>query len=182
MNKTICVFCSASTVAQVYNDAAISLGTVMVSHGYDLVWGGSNTGIMKIVADSVQSAGGKLIGISVEYFQALARKNADEMIVTKDLSHRKKLLLERGDAIILLVGGVGSLDEIAEIVELKKQGAHTKPVVVINTNHFYDDLHKQLERMYTEGFINKKIDDLIRFVETPEEAIQYIDSQFSTGV
>ncbi len=176
MNKTICVFCSASDVAPVYVDAAKDLGTRMVQKGFDLVWGGSNTGIMKVVADSVQSAGGKLYGISVEYFHHLARANADEMIVTKDLSERKKLLLERGDAIILLVGGIGSLDEIAEIVELKKQGAHNKPVVIINTNGFYDNFRAQIQKMYSEGFINKPIDGLIHFVATPKEAIEYLDS------
>ena len=176
MNKTICVFCSASDVAKEYVDAATDLGTRMAQSGFDLVWGGSNTGIMKVVADSVQNAGGKLIGISVTYFHHLARPHADEMIVTKDLSERKKILLDRGDAIVLLVGGVGSLDEIAEIVELKKQNVHNKPVVVINTNGFYDNFRDQLQKMYADGFINKPIDDLIQFVATPEEAIAYITS------
>lgn len=177
MNKTICVFCSASNVAQVYVDAAIDLGTRMANGGYDLVWGGSNTGIMKVVADSVQSSGGKLIGISVTYFHDVARKNADEMVVTQDLSERKKMLLDRGDAIVLLVGGIGSLDEIAEIVELKKQGVHNKPVVIINTNGFYDHLKAQLQRMNDEGFINKPIFELIHFAETPEETIAYISTK-----
>jgi len=176
MNKTICVFCSASDVAKEYVDAATDLGTRMVQKGYDLVWGGSNTGIMKVVADSVQHAGGKLIGISVTYFHDVARKNADEMVVTQDLSERKKMLLDRGDAIVLLVGGIGSLDEIAEIVELKKQAVHNKPVVVINTNGFYDNFHAQLQKMYAEGFIGKPIEELIHFVATPEEAIEYIAS------
>jgi hypothetical protein len=119
-----------------------------------------------------------LIGISVTYFHDVARKNADEMVVTQDLSERKKMLLDRGDAIILLVGGIGSLDEIAEIVELKKQGVHNKPVVIINTNGFYDHLKAQLQRMNDEGFINKPIFELIHFAETPEEAIRIIDSSF----
>ncbi len=174
--KTICIFCSASDVADVYKNAAVELGKLMVTHGYDLVWGGSDMGIMKVVADSVQSSGGKLIGISVEFLHDKARKSADEMVITKDLSERKKMLLDRGDAIVLLVGGVGSLDEIAEIVELKKQKHHTKPVVVINTNNFYDGLRTQLTRMHSENFINTPIDELIRFVDNPTEAIEYIDS------
>lgn len=174
MNKTICVFCSASTVAQVYNDAATELGKRMVEHWFDLVWGGSNTGIMKVVADSVQSSGGKLIGISVTYFHAVARSNADEMVVTNSLSERKNMLLNRADAIILLVGGLGSLDEIAEIVELKKQGVHKKPVVIINTNGFYDNFYAQLQKMHDEGFINSPIDDLIHIVTMPKDAVEYI--------
>lgn len=176
MNKTICVFCSASNVGDIYNDAAKTLGSLMVSRGYDLVWGGSDMGIMKVVADSVQNAGGKLIGISVEVFREKARKQADEMIVTKDLSERKQMLLDRGNAIVLLVGGVGSLDEIAEIIEQKKQHLHDKPVVVINTNNFYEGLKVQLTRMVAESFINVPLEELIHFVSTPEEAIDYIDS------
>lgn len=179
MSKTICVFCSASDVADIYVHAATDLGTRMVSRGFDLVWGGSNTGIMKVVADAVQHAGGKLHGVSVEYFHHLARENADTMVVTKDLSERKKLLLEGGDAIILLVGGVGSLDEIAEIVELKKQNVHNKPVVIINTNNFYDGLRSQLQRMYDEKFINRPIDELIHFADTPEDAITYIQTHIA---
>lgn len=159
-----------------YVDAATDLGNRMVQSGYDLVWGGSDMGIMKVIADSVQNAGGKLIGISVEFLHHKARKRADEMIITKDLSERKQMLLDRGGAIVLLVGGVGSLDEIAEIIEQKKQHMHNKPVVIINTNHFYDGLKMQLSRMVEENFINVPLDELVHFVDTPEEAIRLIDN------
>lgn len=179
MSKNICVFCSASDVADIYVNAATDLGKCMVSNGFDLVWGGSDMGIMKVVADSVQNSGGKLIGISVEFLHHKARKNADEMVITKNLSERKQLLLDRGSAVILLVGGVGSLDEIAEIIEQKKQHMHNKPVVVINTNNFYDGIKVQLTRMVEEKFINVPLDELVRFVNTPEEAVTYIQEQLA---
>ena len=175
--KTICVFCSASDVDQIYKDAAIEIGTKMVSHGYNLVWGGSDTGIMKVVADAVDKAGGDLIGISVEFLHDKARKETSEMVITRDLSERKKLLLARGDAFVLLVGGVGSLDEIAEIVELKKHRHHNKPVVILNTNNFYEGLNIQLNRMNREGFISRPIDDLVYFAPTPDDALNYIDEK-----
>jgi uncharacterized protein (TIGR00730 family) len=174
--KTICVFCSASDVSEVYRNAAEEFGKLMVSHGYDLVWGGSEMGIMKVVADAVQNAGGKLYGVSVEFLHDKARQNADEMIITKDLAERKKLLLDKGDAVVLLVGGVGSLDEVAEIIELKKQNIHNKPVVILNTDNFYEGLLLQLNRMYTEHFINRPVDELVKIVPSPEEAIEYIES------
>ena len=175
--KTVCVFCSARDVDQKYITEAESFAILMVKHGYDLVWGGSDTGLMKVVADSVQKAGGKLIGISMEYFREVARKNADEMIVTPTIGERKELLLERGNAIVLLVGGIGSLDEITEIIDLRKLDKHQKPIVILNSYGFYDGLKTQLLRMHDERFIPMHIDKLLFCANTPEEAIAYIDSQ-----
>jgi uncharacterized protein (TIGR00730 family) len=177
--KNICVFCSAAVVEYKYEEEATKFGSTMVAHGYGLVWGGSNKGIMKTIADSVETAGGRLTGISVVYFKDVARPGATEMIVTPNLAERKKLLLDRADAIVLLVGGLGSLDEIAEIIELKKIGLHHKPIAVLNSYGFYNDFKNQLEKMYQEKFINKPIDDLIHFADTPENVISYINSQLS---
>lgn len=148
----------------------------MVLHGFGLVWGGSNVGLMKVIADEVQANGGKIIGVSVDHLQNLARENCDELLVAKDISERKKLLISRGDAIVLLVGGTGSLDEITEAVELKKYSLCDKPIVVINTNNFYSGFRTQLQKMKEEGFIKKELDELIYFAETPQEAVKYIEN------
>jgi uncharacterized protein (TIGR00730 family) len=174
--KTITVFCSAKNVDQKYIDQATQFGTLMVKHGYDLVWGGSDTGLMKVIADSVQTAGGKLIGVSWDFFKQVARKGADEMIVTPTIGERKRVLLERGDVIVLLIGGIGSLDEISEIIDLKKLDKHQKPIVILNSYGFYDGLKMQLLRMHDENFIPMHIDQLAFFADTPEAAIEYIDS------
>ena len=116
----ICVFCSGQEVDEKYEKAAEELGRLIGSRGHTLVWGGSNGGLMRTIADSVQKAGGKIVGISVEFLRAKARKGADEMIFANDLPERKRLLRERSDAIIVLPGGTGTLDEISEILELKK--------------------------------------------------------------
>lgn len=177
--KNICIFCSAAVVDEKYQEEATKFGALMVAHGYDLVWGGSNKGIMKTIADSVESAGGKLTGISVVYFKDVARPGATEMVVTSTLAERKNLLLLRAEAIVLLVGGIGSLDEIAEIIELKKIGLHHKPIVVLNSYGFYNDFKNQLEKMYQEKFINKPINDLIHFSDTPEDAILHINNSLN---
>lgn len=173
--KTICVFCSSGEVDKKYIDAAKELARLMVKNGYDLVWGGTNQGLMKVIADGVQNAGGKLFGVSVEIFKHKRRMNADEMIITKELPERKLLLIGKGDAIILLVGGVGSLDEISEVLELRKHNLHTKPVVILNTDNFYQGLKTQLERMEKDGFLPKKVEEFLYFAATPEEAIEYIN-------
>lgn len=150
----------------------------MVENGYDLVWGGSNKGLMKVIADEVQNAGGKVIGISTKFFENIRRIRADEMIITKDLTERKSLLIKRGDAIILLVGGVGSLDEIGAVLELRRHNFHTKPVVVLNTDNFYQGLKTQLERMEKDGFLPKTVAEFAYFADTPEQAINYINKDY----
>src|SRR3989344_5734685 len=132
--KTIYVFCSANEVDRKYKNAAKILARLMVKNGYDLVWGGTNRGLMKVIADEVQNNGGKLIGITVDFLKQGRRLNADEMIITKDISSRKALLFRRSNAIIMMVGGIGSLDEITELLELKKHNFHNHPVVVLNTD------------------------------------------------
>lgn len=179
--KAITVFCSASKVQSVYKDAAIAFGQLMVGHGYDLVWGGSNTGLMKAIADSVQDQGGKLIGISVPAFAKISRKTANEMIVADNLLERKNLLLARGDAVALLPGGIGSLDEITHVLELKKQNQHKKPIVVLNTNNFYEGLYRQLQRMDAEKMLfDKKLAEFVYFTDNTHDAIDYIDNALTS--
>ena len=172
--KTICVFCSANNVDKKYVNAAVNLAKLMVKNGYDLVWGGTNRGLMKVIADEVQNNGGKLIGITVDFLKQGRRLNADEMIITKDISSRKALLFRRSNAIIMLVGGIGSLDEITELLELKKHNFHNHPVVVLNTDNFYQGLKTQFKRMEKDGFLTKKVEEFLYFADTPKQAIDYI--------
>ena len=170
------VFCSASDVAEHYTNTAVELATLIARHKHTLVWGGSDTGTMKVIADAAQAAGGKIVGISMELLKNVARKNADEMIIARDLTERKAKLLERSDAIIVLPGGLGTLDEISEFLELKKHRLHEKPIVFMNTNAFYAGLRAQLLHMEKEGFLTRPVSELATFVETPREAIEHVES------
>ena len=173
--KTICVFCAAQEVEKKYVEATKELGKLMVENNFNLVWGGSNKGLMKIIADSVQENGGKVYGVTMEFLKAHRRMNADEMAIAKDLPERKKLLLGKASAIILLVGGIGSLDEVAEMLEFKKHNLHNKPIVVLNTDKFYEGLKSQFLRMEKDGFLPRKLDELIYFADSPKQALQYIN-------
>lgn len=174
--KSICIFCSANVLPEKYTTPAKEFVRQMVEQGYDMVWGGSDKGLMKTIADTAQHSGGKIIGISVSFLHDVARKDADEMIVTKDLSDRKALMLERSDAFLIMVGGVGTLDEITEVIELKKHGAHHKPIVVLNTENFYAGLKQQLHTMEAEGFLTGKVEELIFVADTPTQALEYINN------
>lgn len=149
----ICVFCSANDVDKKYANPAKELAEALGARGDTLLWGGSDVGLMKVVADGVQQKGGKLVGITMELFEEFARKNADEMIVVKTLAERKSLLLDRADVIVVLPGGLGTFDEFTETVELKRHGTHSADIFVLNTDNFYEGLRLQLERMQSEGFL-----------------------------
>ena len=178
--KYIAVFCSSQDVDEKYVAAAREIARVLAKNGYHLVWGGTDKGIMKVVADEVQKGGGKLHGVSYKLFHHLARKDADEMIIAKTLGERKAAFLEKSDAVVALIGGIGTLDEITEIVELKKTGHHNKPILILNTEGFYEGLKVQLQKMKDEGFLKSSLklpesEDLVHFSDTPEEAIEYIN-------
>lgn len=167
----ICVFCSAADLDEVYTSAAREFGELIGKRGHTLVWGGSDVGLMKVVADGVQGAGGRLVGISVEFLRGKARQSADEMIVTASLAERKALLLERADAVVVMVGGTGTLDEATDILELKKHGMHGKPVVVLNTAGFYDGLKQQMQRMESERFLPVPLAELASFADDAVQAM-----------
>jgi uncharacterized protein (TIGR00730 family) len=130
---------------------------------------------MKVVADGVQETGGRLVGISVELFRAMARADADEMVFAKDLAERKALLIASSDAVVVMVGGLGTLDEATEILELRKHELHEKPVVLLNTAGFYDGLTTQLRRMDDDGFLPVPLSDLVYFADEGADALAHLE-------
>jgi len=176
----VCVFCSASDVAEKYTRPAAEFAALLGKGGHTLVWGGNNRGIMNLIAQKAKDAGGKLIGVNVRRFKHWVFDGADEMHFLETLAERKAVLIEKADAVVVLVGGIGTLDEASEVLELKKHGAHIKPLVILNTDNFYDGLKRQLERMESDGFLNSvehdvHLSELIYFAESPEDAMAYLE-------
>ncbi|GAA5031131.1 TIGR00730 family Rossman fold protein [Streptomyces siamensis] len=176
----ICVFLSAADLDDRYTRPAREFAELLGKGGHTLVWGGSDVGLMKVVADGVQEAGGRLLGVSVDFLAAKARVGADEMVIARDLAERKALLLEKADAVVIMVGGTGTLDEATEILELKKHGRTDKPVVLLNTAGFYDGLKEQFRRMEAEGFLPRPLTELVFFAQEPVGALAYLEE--SRGV
>ena len=172
----ICVFLSAADLDERYTRPAREFAKLLGKGGHTLVWGGSNVGLMKVVADGVREAGGRLLGVSVEFLSAKVWPGADEMVIAADLAERKRLLLEKADAVVIMVGGTGTLDEATEILELKKHGRTDKPVVLLNTAGFYDGLKEQFRRMEDEGFLPRPLSDLVFFAEEPADALAYLET------
>ncbi|TLS44173.1 TIGR00730 family Rossman fold protein [Streptomyces montanus] len=176
----ICVFLSAADLDERYTRPAREFAELLGKGGHTLVWGGSDVGLMKVVADGVQEAGGRLLGVSVEFLAAKAHPGADEMVVARDLAERKALLLEKADAVVIMVGGTGTLDEATDILELKKHGHTTKPVVLLNTAGFYDGLKEQFRRMEDEGFLPVPLTELVFFAQEPVGALAYLEESLGT--
>ena len=173
----ICVFLSAADLTERYTVPARAFAEAIGRGGHTLVWGGTDTGLMKVVADGVSASGKRLVGISVEFLRHKARKDADEMIVTKDLAERKAMLLARSDAVVVMAGGLGTLDEATEILEQRKHGLHQKPVVLLNTKGFYDGLVVQLRHMEAEGFLPMPLDELVLVADNGATALVQLEQR-----
>lgn len=170
----ITVFCSAAELPDRYTRPAREFAELIGKGGHTLVWGGSDVGLMKLMADGVREHGGRLVWVTAEFPPHRAREHADEMVHAADLAARKAGLLERGDAVVVMVGGTGTLDEATEILELKKQGLHDKPVVLLDAAGYYDGLKAQLLRMEQDGFLPVPLAHLVFFAEDGKSALAYL--------
>lgn len=126
------VLLSASDLDELYTQPTREFGELIGRAGHPLVGARFDTGLMKVVADGVQASGGRLAGISVDP-RNWARKDTDEMTFARDLAERKARLLTVSDAIAVMPGGVGTLYEATEVLELRKHGLYDKPVVLLDT-------------------------------------------------
>lgn len=164
--KRITVFCSSKEVDSAYAEAAIELGKLIGANGWALVWGGQDTGLMRTISDTVKEYGGSLISIvHPEHLRSgPVKQNVDKEVVAGSVAEHKESLRSDTDAIVVLAGGLGTLDELTEIIELKKHNQYDKPLIVINTKGFYDGLQKQLIRMKEERFIVPELKELVVFV------------------
>ena len=174
---SVCVFCASSDVVPVvYRDAARMLGRNMVERGMSLVYGGGNNGLMGVLARAIHECGGRITGVIPLALKdrGYAYEHADEIIVTDGLRERKAVMEERADGFLGLPGGFGTLEEMIEIITLKQLNMHTKPIVFLNINSFFNGLLNQFETGYREGFISDECRSLYLVTGTIEEALDHL--------
>ena len=158
--RSVCVYCGSSAGRDPqYLDAGTRLGRAIGEAGIRLVYGGGTRGIMGAVSDGVVAAGGKVTGIIPRFLidmEATERElnRLDELIVTENMHERKHEMFERSDAFVALPGGIGTLEELVEILTWSQLGRHEKPVVVANIGGFWDPLSRLIDHMSAEGFIH----------------------------
>lgn len=177
MIKAITVYCSSSEhLAVAYYDAGRELGRAIAANGWRLVYGGNNIGLMGVLADAVRASGGKVVGVTPKLFcdKGMDDKSCEELLVTDGMRDRKAILEERGDAYIAMPGGLGTFEEIFEIIVGKQLGFHNKPIVLLNVNDYWSPLLELLERAIEQKFIKPKARELFFVTSSIVDAIGHI--------
>lgn len=177
MNKLekICVFCGSSegNDAAIINDAK-DLGTAFAQQNITLVYGAAKIGIMGIIAQAVLDNKGTVIGIIPEFLKKkeVVHLGLSQLITTQNMHDRKLKMQEESDGFIALPGGMGTLEELFEILTWLQLGLHDKPIGLLNTNHFYDDLLQLLETMVRKGFLKMENYELLLVSDSVDSLLQ----------
>ena len=177
--KHICVYASSSEVIdKQYRESAAELGALLGKAGYTLVYGAGCIGLMGDVARAAQKHNGRVIGVIPQKLNkpGIVYDAADELIVTKTMRERKASMENMADAFIVLPGGYGTLEEMFEIIVLRQLHYTTKPLVILNINGIYDSLLLFLDQLVEKKFIKQQHRYLFHAVNSPEDALQYLQS------
>lgn len=172
--KNICVYCgSGEGLTPIYKQVAMQVGADIAKQNMTLVYGGGSTGLMGASAQAALDAGGKVIGIIPEFLRDREKMLGDcsELIVTKDMHERKMLFFEKSDAFIALPGGIGTLEELIEMLTWKQLGRHNKKILLANINHFWDPLIELIAKMQDETFIRAGMEVDFLIAERAEDII-----------
>lgn len=176
--KNICVFASSSnSLDECFFKDAADLGVCLGRSGFNIVYGGSRLGLMYACASKVKENGGKIIGIMPERLYNMGVGNpedCDEFIVTIGMRERKAKMDEFSDAVIALPGGFGTLEELSEMIVQKQLGYNSKPIILLNTEGFYNGLVEFFNTIINRKFAKKISNELYYIAKTPTDAIEYL--------
>ncbi len=177
----ICLYgAGSSKIDDTYKKIGYELGKEMAERGHTLVFGGGSTGMMGAVSKGAIDNNGKTIGIAPKWmdeFEGICH-DCDEFIKTESMEDRKRLFEEFSDGFIISPGGIGTLDEMFEIVTLKKLNIHKKAIVIFNINHFYDKMLEMIDFMIEKKTIKESDKTLFKVCNTIEECLDYLESNF----
>jgi uncharacterized protein (TIGR00730 family) len=179
MIRAVTVYCSSSSaVDRTYVDAAVALGTALAKNKWSLVYGGNSVGLMAHLSDSVRAGAGRVIGITPQLFidKGVHDQLCDEFVVTECMRTRKAQMEARGDAYIAMPGGLGTLEEIFEIIVGKQLAYHNKPIVLLNIKNYYQPMLELIEQGIEQKFIKPAARQLFFVANNVPAAIQHIQS------
>ena len=176
-NFSVCVFCgSRSGDNPNYLVQAETLGNLIAKNKWRLVYGAGNTGMMGAVANATQLGHAKTFGVIPNHLvqREVGKTDLDNYIVTDNMHERKKIMFTNSDAVILLPGGPGSLDEFFEILTWAQLEVHKKPIVVINVDKYWDPLFSLIDHTISSGFAENSLKKLFTITETATDAVEYL--------
>lgn len=177
--RNICVFASSSNfLADCFYKDASELGRLLGQNGYNIVYGGSTLGMMWACASEVKANGGKIYGVMPQKLVDMGCRtdNCDEFHLAVGMRDRKQKMDEISEGVIALAGGFGTLEELTEMIVQKQLGYNKKPIVILNTDGFYDNLLRFFDNVISEKFANKITKDLFYVAHTPQDAVDYINN------
>ncbi|HUZ55532.1 MAG TPA: TIGR00730 family Rossman fold protein [Streptosporangiaceae bacterium] len=172
--RSVCVFCGSSTPRDPrYADLTRALGMLLARRGIDLVYGGGSVGLMGEIADAALAAGGRVIGVLPTglFSREVGHTSLTELHEVGSMHERKQLMYDLSDGFVGLPGGLGTLEELAEVTTWSQLGLHAKPVVLLDVDGFWDPLAAQLDRMVTVGLLKPSNRELIQRAATPDAAL-----------
>ena len=178
--ENISIFCGAHEGNNpIYAQEAKNIAEIIARKGINVVFGGGDVGLMKIVSDTALDNGVKALGISLRslYELELSNPRLDEVIVAETLLDRKDVFMQRSDAFIVLPGGVGSLDELAEVMASNQLGIINKPIGILNTAGYYDHLIAWMNKAVAEGFISDANFNELIITDSCEDLVERIVSE-----
>lgn len=170
--KSVCVYCgSRSGVDPAYATSAANLGAILAKNGWRLVYGAGDVGLMGIVARTAQDAGGDTFGVIPQHLVdwEVGKTDLTTYIVTETMHERKKVMFMNCDAVVVLPGGAGSLDELFEALTWRQLGLHEKPIYLLNTNNYWGPLIQLLNHVVTQGFADQNILDFVTIAQDVDE-------------
>lgn len=173
--KTLAVYCGAARgVNPVYADAARLLARAMVDHNISLVYGGGKVGLMGVIADEVLRLGGEATGVipGALVEREVGHAGLTRLFVVKDMHERKAMMADLSEGFIAMPGGMGTLEELFEMVTWAQLGIHAKPIGLLNVNGFYDGLRAFVGHQVAEGFVRPEHEDLMIADSDPDQLIQ----------
>lgn len=185
--KRVAVYAaSSSQVSSEYIDAAAELGRTLAAEGIEIVYGAGKVGLMGALADAALDAGGKVTGVIPQFMvdNGWCREKLTNLIVTPDMHTRKEKIVSLADATIAIPGGVGTLEELMEIITWKQLGLYANPIVILNTRGYFNPLKEMLERAVEEKFMREIHRNLWSIADTPRQAADLIRNtpQWDTAI
>lgn len=173
--RNICVYCaSSSKIDKAYSEAAYRLGRLMAGQGITLVNGAGNMGLMRACADGCMEAGGKAIGVIPSFMiaEGWCHDGMTQIIETTDIHTRQEKMAEMSDAAIFLPGGCGTLAELTELIAWKQLGLYLKPMVILNTQGYFNPMLEVLRQAIDQNFMRLQHAGIWQVAETPDEALR----------
>lgn len=175
--RTVCVYCgSASHVKDAYREAAHQLGTLLAEGGYGIVYGGGRVGLMGIVADAALGAGGEVVGVMPEIIKVreVEHQALTELVLVDSMHDRKRMMVDRSDAFVVLPGGLGTLDETIEVLTWRQLGLHDNPIIIVDVDDYWQPLKKLIKHVIGERFAGEGVKGLITFVDKPKHVLKVL--------